>query len=107
MLEIIALVYLTRQIGNRAEDKGLPKTRWKVYTVLAWFGMELLGGIVGGLMNLDLILTVVLALLFAFGGYLLVRYLLDQQPDPTDNQDLIDRIGATDDDGTGPQDRGR
>jgi hypothetical protein len=35
MLEIIALVFLTRKIGDLAERKGLKKGWWKFYTVIA------------------------------------------------------------------------
>ena len=47
MLEIIALMALTKRIGSIVEQKG-HKSRWyKVLTVVLWFGGELTGGILG------------------------------------------------------------
>jgi len=47
MLEIIALLFLTRKIGAICEEKGR-KARWyKALTVLLWFGCEAGGAVVG------------------------------------------------------------
>ncbi len=43
MLDIIILYFLTRSIGTKAADKGLPPGKWKGYTILAW----ILGGLIG------------------------------------------------------------
>lgn len=43
MLEIILLVILTKRIGVLAEKKGLQPGVWKLYTVLAWIGAEIVG----------------------------------------------------------------
>jgi hypothetical protein len=47
MLEIIALIFLTKQIGRIATDKGLKPGTWKLYTVLAWIAGEFVGAIIG------------------------------------------------------------
>jgi len=47
MLEIILLFFLTRKNGTLAEQKGEPKPRWQLYTVLAWFGLEIMGVALG------------------------------------------------------------
>lgn len=47
MLEILALVYITRIIGALAARKGLKEGRWKLYTVLLWFLAELTGMFTG------------------------------------------------------------
>ena len=47
MLEILALIYLTRSIGQLALNKGLKPGTWKLYTVLAWFAGEITGLIIG------------------------------------------------------------
>ena len=47
MLEIIALVYLTRRVGDIARAKGRKAGWFKLMTVLLWFGCELGGGVVG------------------------------------------------------------
>jgi hypothetical protein len=50
MLEILALIYLSRKNGGIAEKKGHKPGRYKLLTVLLWFGGELLGGILGGIL---------------------------------------------------------
>ena len=34
MLELIALIFLTREIGKIAEKKGLKPLTWKIYLVI-------------------------------------------------------------------------
>lgn len=46
MLEIIALVLLTRKIGQILEAKGRKSGWFKVLTVVLWFGGEIAGAIV-------------------------------------------------------------
>lgn len=97
MLEIIALIFLTRRIGDLAEQKGESKGKWKAFTVLAWFGFEIVGIIIGmALMGEDLmIVAILMGLLCAFGGYLLVKYMLEQKPDVDNSMDdLIESIGV-------------
>ncbi|HLL76907.1 MAG TPA: hypothetical protein VK421_16755 [Pyrinomonadaceae bacterium] len=48
MLEIIALIYLTRRVGEIAREKGRKAGWFKFMTVVLWFGCEIGGGIVGG-----------------------------------------------------------
>lgn len=94
MLEILALIFLTRSIGEKAKRKGLPAGRWKLYLVLAWFGAEVLGFILGAMLfgNQNLVGLMLFAMACAFGGYLLIRYNLDKYPDDLDSD--IDRIGS-------------
>ncbi|MEO6538337.1 MAG: hypothetical protein ABIT07_05890 [Ferruginibacter sp.] len=93
MLEIIALIFLTRQIGTLAYRKGLKPGKWKLYLVLAWFVFEIFGFILGmALFGLDnLVGLMLLGLISAVGGYLLVRARLLKMPDGFDED--IDRIG--------------
>lgn len=96
MLEIVLLYFLTRNNGRLAEQKGEPKSRWQLYTVLAWFGLEIVGVAVGILFLGEdmLVLAALLGLLGGFGGYLLVRHNLEQRPDaPATQEDLIEQIG--------------
>lgn len=94
MLEIIALIFLTRQIGKIAHDKGLKSSTWKLYTVLAWFAGEILGAVIGlvifGPNNLFSVLLVALA--GAITGYYILKLNLDKRPDITLDDD-INRIG--------------
>jgi len=96
MLEIIALVLLCRQIGKIARSKGLNPGRWKFYTVLAWFLAEIVGFAFAVLVlnSTELIPLMFMGFAFAFGGYLLVKNILDKKPDHV--EDDIDRIGTDD-----------
>lgn len=47
MLEIIALVTLTRRIGEIVREKGRKSGWYKFMTVMMWFGGEIVGAIVG------------------------------------------------------------
>ncbi|HEY9285503.1 MAG TPA: hypothetical protein VIP46_18775 [Pyrinomonadaceae bacterium] len=49
MLELIALLYLTRCVGGIARQKGRKAGWFQLMTVLLWFGCELGGGVVGGI----------------------------------------------------------
>ena len=94
MLEIIALFFLTRQIGRIAQDKGLKSFTWKLYTVLAWFAGEIMGAVMGllffGPNNLFSVLLVALA--GAITGYYILKLNLDKRPDISMDDD-INQIG--------------
>lgn len=96
MLEIIALIFLCKRIGTIAERKGLKPGLWKFYTVLAWLGCEFTGVILGmmlfGFNKDDLFGLLAFALVCAFGGYLIVKMILEKKPDIIDYDD-IDKIG--------------
>ena len=47
MLEIIILIFLTREIGRLAHSKGLKSGTWKIYTVVGWIVLEIIG-VIGG-----------------------------------------------------------
>ncbi len=83
MLEIIALIFLTGQMGKMATRKGQKPGMWKLYTVLAWIGGEILGVIVAvmAFKSQDYISLLPMAFLGAFGGYLIVRAILSNMPD--------------------------
>ncbi|MEO5944340.1 MAG: hypothetical protein ABIP30_05795 [Ferruginibacter sp.] len=98
MFEIIALVVLTRQIGNLAIRKGLKPGQWKLFLILAWFLAEIIGFYIGitlfGFRKDNLIPLMLLGLVSAFGGYLFIRATLLKKPDLMD--DDINRIGSDD-----------
>lgn len=93
MLEIIALIYLCKKSAQTATRKGLAAGRWKLYTVLAWFAAEFFGFFLGGMLfGTDNMLGLFLfALVCAFGGYLIIKAVLDNMPD--EMEDDINRIG--------------
>jgi len=94
MLEIIALIFLTRQVGRMADDKGLKSSTWKLYTVLAWFAGEIFGALVGlvifGPDNIFSVLMVALA--GAVTGYYILKTNLAKRSDITMDDD-INNIG--------------
>lgn len=82
MLEIIALIFLTRKMGRLAETKGLKSGIWKLYTVLAWLGAEFLGVMIGvSLFGNNLIPLMLFGLFCAFGAYLFIHSILNKKPD--------------------------
>lgn len=97
MLEIIALIFLCRSIGNTAERKGLKPLQWKIMTVVAWIGFEFIGAMIGimlfGFNKDNLIGLELFAVACAFGGYLLVKSNLDKKEDKSLHDD-IDNIGS-------------
>jgi hypothetical protein len=96
MLEIIALIFLTRNNGNLAAQKGLKPGTWKLYTVLAWFGAEIAGALIGFLMlgEEGLLAAVLLGLACAVGSYFVLRSVLSKKPDHFDED--INSIGVND-----------
>ena len=96
MLEIIILIFLMRRMGNLALQKGLKPTPWKLYTVSAWIVAELTGCLLGMLLfgNTNYVAIFSIALMSAFGGYLIVRAILEKKPDHIDED--IERIGVDD-----------
>lgn len=107
LIEIIALVFLCKKNGQLALQKGLKPTTWKLYTVLAWIGGEFIGCIIALIMinnpagfdikNLaqsDMLAISAIAIFTALGGYLLIRYILENKPDALDNS--VSEIGVDD-----------
>lgn len=107
LIEIIALIFLCKKNGQIALQKGLKPGVWKLYTILAWVAAEFLGCIIGIMMFVkmpitdakqipqsDLVAISMIALFAAFGGYLLIRYILENKPG--DINDDIKQIGIDD-----------
>ena len=96
MLEIIALIFLTRKIGITATQKGLKRGTWKLYTVLSWFTGETIGVIIGFVLfeKDNLVSIMLMGLAGAIGGYFIIKSALDKKPDNFD--DDINRIGVDD-----------
>jgi len=94
MLEIIALIFLTSEMGKIAAEKGLKPLTWKIYTVLAWVLGEIIGGIIGIYMfgGNNLISAALVAIGGAITGYLILKSNLSKRPDVMD--DDINQIGV-------------
>jgi hypothetical protein len=95
MLEIVALILLTRHIGKIAQKKGLKPGTWKLYTVLCWIAGEITGMIIAMLLFGDDIVSIILtAIAGAVGGYLILKSVLEKKPDTV--EDDINKIGTDD-----------
>lgn len=83
MIELILLYFLAISVGKQAIQKGLPPLKWKFILLGAWIAFEFVGILFGmalfGMGNLPALMA--LGIASAFGGYLLVRYILEKKPD--------------------------
>lgn len=83
MIEIIILIFLTREIGRLAVSKGLKPLTWKVYNVLGWLTFECIG-LLAGLMIFgkgNLISVNLVGIAFAVTSYFLIKSRLNKLPD--------------------------
>jgi hypothetical protein len=96
MLEIIALVFLSRKNGELADQKGLKPGPWKLYTVIGWIVGEIAGIILGILIFGEdgLFPAILLAYGIAISSYLVIRSVLSKKPDHFDED--INSIGVND-----------
>jgi hypothetical protein len=94
MLEIIALIFITREVGKLAEAKGLKPFIWKIYTITGWIVSEVLGVFVGVIIfGTDNIISVMLiGLTFAITSYFIIKAQLNKLPDQHFDDD-INNIG--------------
>lgn len=94
MLEIIALIFLTREIGRLAEKKGLKPITWKIYTVIGWLISETIGIFVGVMMfgMNNLVSVVLVGFTFAITSYFIIKAQLNKLPDRNIDDD-IDNLG--------------
>lgn len=93
MLEVVALFFLCKHVGQVAKQKGLSAFRWKLYTILGWFAAEITGLVIGVVLfgKENLIGLFLIAIMSAVGGYLVVKAQLDKHPDDITKD--IDRLG--------------
>lgn len=96
MLEIIAIIFLTKKIGRLAEQKGLKPGPWKVYTVLAWIGSELVGIVIGFLIfgQSSVGPAILLGYTCAIASFFILKANLNKRPD--NFEDDINKIGVRD-----------
>lgn len=85
MIEIIILIFLTRQIGQMAIRRGLKPGGWKFKTVAFWILFEIFGVFIGismfGLTKDNILGVMAFSIACAFGGYLFVRKQLERLPE--------------------------
>jgi hypothetical protein len=94
MLEIIALIFLTKEIGRIAHDKGLKPVTWKIYTVVSWIVSEIVGVIIGVMIfgRDNLFSIVMVGIAFAITSYFIIKAQLNKLPNQSFDDD-INRIG--------------
>lgn len=89
MIEILILIALTKKIGSICEDKGHSAGKYKLYTVLLWFGGEIGGGILGAIIgDGEMGMAYILALVGAITGAVLSFVIANNLPD--ESSDLVD-----------------
>ena len=90
MLELIALIFLTREIGKLAEEKGLKPLTWKIYTIVSWIITEIIGFIVGVMLfGLDNLVSVgLVGFTFAITSYFIIKAQLNKLPDQNFDDDI-------------------
>jgi ABC-type transport system involved in multi-copper enzyme maturation permease subunit len=96
MLEIIAIIFLSKKNGKLAVQKGLKSSTWILYSVLCWVAFEVIGIIIGFIFfgQENIMPTYLLALLFATFSYFFIRSILNKKTDTKDED--INRIGVSD-----------
>ena len=92
MLELIALIFLTREIGKIAQKKGLKPLTWKIYLVIGWLFFEIIGIFVGVMIfgTDNLISVVLVGFAFAITSYFLIKGQLNKLPDRNIDDDIDD-----------------
>jgi hypothetical protein len=90
MLEIIALIFLTKEIGKIAAQKGLKPIKWKIYTIIAWLVSEIIGIVVGVMIfGVNNIVSVILVgITFAITSFFIIKAQLYKLPDQTFDDDI-------------------
>ena len=97
MIEIIILIFAGRYISKLAVQKGLKPVHWVLFTIGSWLVFEFIGILLGLVLlnSLDFIALSFLGMSAGFGGFLLIRSILQKKPDITSEEDS-NRIGVDD-----------
>ena len=90
MLEIIVLIFLTKEIGKLANSKGVKPLTWKVYNVLGWILAESIGVIFGLVLfgKNNLVSVSLLGIAFAITSYFIIKAQLNKLPDHRIDDDI-------------------
>lgn len=93
MLEILALIWLSRDIASLARSKGLKPSTWIMYLIGGWIFTEIIGCIVGYMIfgPGNLISVALVGIAFAFTSYFGIRSILSKFPDNL--EDDINNLG--------------
>lgn len=77
MLEILALMRLVRALADILQKKGRSKA-WCVLGVGMWFGGEVIGFLIGGILGFEIgayLIAIILAAAGAAGAYFIIKSL--------------------------------
>jgi len=90
MIEIIILIFLTREIGKLALRKGQKPLTWKIYNVLGWLTFECIGLFVGLMIfgKDNLISVNLIGITFAVTSYFIIKAQLNKLPDHEIDEDI-------------------
>ena len=95
MLDLIVLIFLTREIGRLAGSKGLKPFTWKVYIVISWLIAEIIG-VVAGVMIFgpyNLVSIILVGIIFAVTSYFIIKAYLNKLPDHDGIENDINNMG--------------
>jgi hypothetical protein len=76
MLEILAIIGLSKKIGNIAFDKGLKKTPYIIIMIALWVVLEIVGAVIGTLIFGEETLMVYLCAVLGAATGALLGYLI-------------------------------
>jgi hypothetical protein len=88
MLDLIILIFLTREIGRLAAKKGLKAVTWRIYNVVGWLLFEIIGIVFGLLIfGKDNFVSInLVGFMFAITSYFLIKSRLNKLPDEDINK---------------------
>ena len=92
MLDLIVLIFLTREIGRLAFRKGLKPLTWRIYNVIGWLLFEIIGIIAGAVIfGIDNLISInLMGFAFAITSYFLIKARLNKLPNVDED---IDNFG--------------
>lgn len=90
MIEVFALIYLSKNISELAYQKGLKTGWWKFYTVMAWILFEFIGIFIGLLIfdRTNMVSIILVAYAAAISSYFVLKAYLNKLPDYFSEDDL-------------------
>lgn len=98
MLEIIAAIFLGREIKKIVEAKGLKATRYIIIMIALWVGLEFTGAIVGTLMFGEGGMVYLFAIIGAIIGAFLSYTIAKNAPEAVADGDILDSEDILDSD---------
>ncbi len=87
MIEIFAIIYFSRKIGQLAAEKGLSANAWKWKMILAWVAAEIVGIIIGFVLfgSRSLFPAMLVGIGCAISAYYWLHSILSDKPDVVDD----------------------